>query len=268
MINTPRKRPSRQLSGPELLELSRETIVRILHETNDPEWDILSNHKDFNDSWVVLFLKRSRFIPRHIVQQIYQNKEFRKSYRISVALLQCKFAPANITMNIVHYIRWIDLVKALRLPYLNGAIRQKVVTRIMEKFPRLAKGEKTTLARQAPKPLILALRGCNEAVVIKELLGNPQFTYEDAMFIANYEDINEAALGELAKAKKWTSFKEVRYSLLRNERTPNAFIYPLAASLSEFNLRNLLKDTSIKLFTRRIIHRVLEEELYKERGDQ
>jgi len=236
-----------------------EQVLSYLYNTDAPQWERLVCHPSFSIKWVVLFLKRSRAIPRDSIVEIYQNKEWRKSYQISLWLLRCKTAPPALSMNLVHVLRWLDLVHSLRFPYLHGALRKSIEDQIMERLPRLALGEKIALARQAPRPLIRHFRLLPEARVIQALLQNTYFTYEDAIFMANYPKTKAEPLAELARSPRWCKMREIKLALLRNERAPNHCLLPLARTLSETVLQSLLRESRLKLYTRRLIQKVLEE---------
>ena len=245
--------------GIQLLELEEPAILKYLLTVSKPEWDILLSHRSFAERWVLLFLKRSRPMPKDALLEIYQHKLFRKSYQIRLWLVRCKCASPAVSMNLVHTLRWVDLLQSLRQPYLPGAVQHRIVSQLLEAMPRLALGEKVTLARHAPRVLIKQLCLSPERMVIKTLLLNYFFTYEDLMFLINYPKTEPSALEEVVACKKWARYKEVRICLLKNERTPRALIFPLAKSLGDHELRSVLRDPRLTLFARRLIHRILEE---------
>lgn len=251
----------------DLLQMGEEAVMRYLLETSEPDWLILKNHPAFSERWVTFFLKRSMAIAKSSIQDIYHDQKLRKSYQISLQLLRCRYTPPHLAMNLVHVIRWVDLMSTLRAPLLSGPVRQRIEDRIMEQMPRLALGEKIAMARQAPRGLVKHLRMQPEVPIIRALFNNYHFTYEDALFMSNYARISSEVLGELAMSQKWRCYPEVRRSLLRNPRLPNSMVYPLASSLNEHDLRQTLKDQKIGVYTRRIIIRVLDEKLYQKKGN-
>jgi hypothetical protein len=252
--------------GTSLLELSEETILRYLLEVDAPDWTQLEQHEHFGPRWVVFFLKRGRAISRASILDVYQNRSLRGHYPVNLALLRCKFTPAPLAINLIQYMRWMDLLNSLRIPTLSGPLRQKIELSLMESLPRRALGEKITLARQAPRGLVRHLRTVADRRVIRPLLTNYHFTYEDAMFIANAPGITPEVLEELALSRRWRTYQEVRRSLLLNTRTPRSMVYPLALTMSEHQIRGALKLPRLTTYTRRILNRVLEEKLYKKSG--
>lgn len=250
---------TQRLTGPELIAVGEEVILRYLYNEPNPEWDYLVSHPSFSEKWLVLFLQRGRHISREQIQQIFSNQEWRKSYRVRLYLMRCRSCPPSISMNLVATLRWVDLMQSLRVPHLTGALRKRIEHEIMEALPRLSLGEKVTLARQATRGLIKHLRMLPDQRVVDVLLLNNYFTYDDALFMANYPRIKPSALAALAKSPKWVSFLEVKLALLRNHDTPNHCLLPMARSLTEFQVRKLLREPKIKLYTKRLLERLVEE---------
>lgn len=236
-----------------------ENILSYLLTEDYPDWRRLRACSTFSEKWVVFFLKRSRPIPRASVEEIYGDKLFRKNYQVNLHLVRCKTSPPHVAMNLVHTLRYMDLFWSLRLPFLPGAVRQKIELQLIEVLPRLTVGEQVTLAKQAPRPLIRHMRLLQEPRVIRALLLNYFFTYEDALFLANYLNTCASTLEELARSQKWLVYHEVKMALLRHERLPRSLILPLAKTMKDHELQQVLRHPNLPLYSRRLIQRVLEE---------
>lgn len=239
--------------------LDEDNILSYLLTEDYPDWTWLRSSAAFSEKWVVFFLKRSRPIPRASVEEIYTDKLFRKNYQVNLHLVRCKTSPPHVAMNLVHTLRYMDLFWSLRLPFLPGAVRQKIELQLVELLPRLTLGEQITLARQAPRPLVRHMRLLEEPRVIRALFQNYFFTYEDALFLANYVQTSASTLEELAKCQKWLVYHEVVLALLRHERMPRSLILPLAKTMKDHELQQVLRHPNLPLFSRRLIQRVLEE---------
>lgn len=240
-----------------LLKAAPEAIQHFLLKEDHPDWTTLSCNPSFSIRWVVFFLKRSRPVPKMAVTDIFQNKNFRKFYEVNLWLLRCKTAPPHVSISLIHLIRWVDLFWTLRLPYLPGPLRVKLEMTLTDMFPRLSLGEKTTMARQAPRPLIKHLRTSKDRRVLEALFRNYYFTHDDALFLVNYHKAAPVALELLAQDPKWSRYKDVRVGILRHEATPNALRFPLIRELSDHDLRILLRG-ELPVYSRRLIHSILE----------
>jgi len=238
---------------------TEEAVLQYLHACDHPDWDALQRHASFSEKWVTFFLERHRPIPRDAFMTVYENKAWRKTYRVALRMMRCKSAPPAISMSLVPMFRWVDLMHSLRLPYLPGALKKRIVDDMMETIPRLALGEKIALARQSPRPLIKHLRMLGEPRVVRALLQNANFTYEDAMFMASYPRTKSPALSTLAASPRWKSFREVKLAILRHPNAPNHCQLPLLRTLTETELMTLSKDPKLKTYTRRLITRMRQE---------
>ncbi len=239
--------------------LDEQNILSYLLTEDYPDWRRLRASEAFSEKWVVFFLNRSRPIPRASVEEIYGDKLFRKNYQVNLHLVRCKTAPPHVAMNLVHTLRYMDLFWSLRLPFLPGAVRQKIELQLIELLPRLSVGEQITLAKQAPRPMIRHMRLLQDPRVIRALLHNYFFTYEDALFLANYLNTSASTLEELARCQKWLVYHEVKMVLLRHERLPRSLILPLSKTMKDHELQQVLRHPNLPLFSRRLIQRVLEE---------
>ncbi len=254
-----------KIEGVDLLKLSDDAVIRYLLTADEPEWTVLKAHSNFSERWVIFFLKRARAISKNAILELYNDRQLRKNYQVTLALLRCRFIIAPLAMNLIGHMRWMDLFNTLRAPTLAGPVRQKIESRLVALLPKLALGEKITMARQAPRGLVRRLCKSTERPVVKALLLNYHFTYEDAMFMANFPEIGPGALEELALNQRWRPYKEVRKSLLRNPKTPHSMIYPLARTLNDFDLKDILRHPRLTTYARRIIEKVLKEALFARR---
>lgn len=244
-----------------------EQVYKYLLTQDEPDWNTLTHHHAFSEKWLVFFLKRSRPIPRRAVEEIYHNRNFRKYYQVNLHLMRCKTAPAHVSISLVNQLRWLDLYWSLRLPYLPGGVRKKIEMQILEIMPRLALGEQVTLAKQAPRCMIKHFRKLREPTVVRALLQNFFFTYEDAQYMASHTHTARTALEEIAQSQKWTRHKEIRMMLLRHEQLANALRLPLARTLNDDDRHKLLRTNSLTQFTRHLLHRIQEQRYHIKRAE-
>lgn len=224
----------------ELSKKNEAQVLAYLLEVDAPNWIDLQNNPMFEPRWVAYFLERKKFVPVESVQLIYRTKSLLNHYGVHKALVRCKSTPVGIAANVIPLLRWVDLLNILREPYISGGLKQKIEKQIMDRFPRMALGEKTMLAKQAPRGLIRQLRLSPDRRVIRALFNNYFFTFDDASFLANYPKIPPDILVELAKNPKWTQHKKMRMDLLANPKLPAGSITPLLRGLTAFDARQLL----------------------------
>lgn len=228
-----------------LKEAKEEKVFAYLAEAEAPDWKALESNPQFGHHWVVYFLERKQFISPEQIRLLYRTKSLTQSYAVNRALVRCKFTPVGIAANLISLLRWLDLLNVLRQPYISGGLKSKIEKQIMDRFPRMAVGEKTVLAKQAPRGLIRQLRLQPDPRVIKALFTNYFFTLDDAAFLANYPRISQEILVELANCAKWTQHKRMRMDLLSNPKLPAGAITPLLRGLTSYDVRQILQKPGI-----------------------
>lgn len=215
-------------------------VLAYLAENDDPDWVTLQELPAFDHGWVVYFLQRERFIPLEVIRSIYRNKPLMHSYAVNRAMVRCRYTPVGIAANLLRLLRWLDLLHCLKEPYLSGNLKHRIERQIVERFPKMALGEKITLSKQAPRGLIRHLRMVPDRMVIKALMSNYFFTMDDALFLANYPRIKPDILLELASNARWTQHKQVRLDLLANPKLPPSAVKSLIRGFTEFDMRRLM----------------------------
>lgn len=239
-------------------ELNEDLVLKAVLEEDDPDWERLKQLDMFSPRWVVLFLRRTRPIPRPVIVKLYSDRQLRAHYAVTLAMIRCRWTPLPQSMNLVHHVRFMDLLKVCREPYLAGALKKRIETFIMELFPGLALGQKMALARQAPRNLIRPLRDTKEREVVKVLLLNYFFTHADALYMANSGKTSPAALEELACCARWKQHKDIKIALLGNPSTPRSMVMSLLQGLPLHQLEEMKRNPKLPTYTRRLIDSMIQ----------
>jgi hypothetical protein len=238
--------------------LNEDRVLKAVLEEDEPDWDQLKQLDMFSPKWVVLFLRRSRPIPRPVLVKLHNDRELRAHYAVTLGLLRCRWTPLPQAMNLVHHVRFMDLLKIAKEPYLAGPLKKRIETFVMEIYPSLALGQKMALARQAPRNLIQPLRTTKEREVVKVLLLNYFFTHSDALFMAQSPKTTPGALEELACCARWKQHKEIKIGLLSNPNTPRSMVMSLLQGLPLHQLEELKRNPKLPTFTRRLIDQFIK----------
>ncbi len=217
----------------------------------------MKQHSGFTEKWVVLFLRRTRPIPERILREIFSDKLLRKHYPVRLWLFRNKSIPLAVSVSLMATIRRSDLFSSLKDPWLPNPLKARIETHFLEVFPRLPLGEKIAMARLAPKGLIRHLRTLPQRQVVEALLDNYFFTFEDAMFIANFPKTSPEALRALARSARWNQNLEIKNSLLRHPGTPRDVLNQLVRSLGPFQLKRALAEGRGSNLSKRLIQREL-----------
>ena len=242
-----------ETSGSGWLEQSEDAVLKHLLETDRPDWENLASHPAFHTGWVAFFLKRNRPIAREVLQEIFSNRAFLRDYLVIRNLYRCPSVPVGLAMNLVSRIRWVDLVHAMRDPYLTGPLRRRAEQQVLKIFPGLAEGQKVQLAKMAPRCMIVHLRALPERMLIRHLMLNHFFTHEDALFVASYPKISPMSLTELASCPRWSNRREIRRAILCHTRVPRAAVMKVARTIPVHEIQSLLASADLAPVSRQVL---------------
>ncbi|HXU45766.1 MAG TPA: hypothetical protein VN783_09580 [Thermoanaerobaculia bacterium] len=163
-------------------------------------------------------------------------------YEVRKALAVCAHTPEAIAIDLVSGLYWTDLVAIGSEVRIRPAVRRAADLALVIRLPRLAVGEKISIARRCDVAVIAHLRNDPTPRVISALLENPRLTEGLlAPLIAS-----EMALPEILKLvaanPRWGVRHGIRLAICRNPRSPLAVVLPLLPGLRKDELRALGAD--------------------------
>lgn len=127
--------------------------------------------------------------------------------------------PRHFALEALPRLGWHDLVEAARDPRTAPAVRTQCEQKVIERMPSLTLGERTALARVAPRRVIGALIGNRDPRCVEALLGNPQFTEPDAFRLVVSNRSAECLL-VLLRHPVWGRPTEVVRAAVRSKALP------------------------------------------------
>ena len=168
----------------------------------------------------LLVLLRNARITQDIVELICEHNDWLSSYRVQAAIVNCAKTPYTMAMRLIQLLFWHDLLKTASNLKLSPRVRRAAENILKIRISEMSLGEKMSLARTCPRPLIGHLRGENELKVIAELLRNPQLIEDDVVLMINDERTARSVLVSIGRDFKWSVRYPIRVALVRNVRTP------------------------------------------------
>src|SRR5262245_34479843 len=155
----------------------------------------------------LLVLLRNMRITQDIVELICERNDWIASYRVQAAIVNCSRTPYTIAIRLIQLLFWHDLLKTASNLKLSPRIRRVAENNLKARISEMSLGEKMSLARTCPRPLIGHLRGESEIKIIAELLRNPQLVEDDVVLMINDETTTRSILLSIGRDFKWS----VRY---------------------------------------------------------
>ncbi len=206
----------------------------------------------------ILSLLRNPHITKEIIQTVHDR--FSKSYKVQFGIVNCPKTPYTLSMRLLQTLFWNDLVRIAENYRLFPPLRRSAENYLREKVSGLTLGEKKTLARTAPRPVIGLLKTELEPSVFGCLLRNPRFVEEDLLPIISNELTPVGVLETIASDRQWTNRYPVRLALVRNLRTPLRFTLSFLSKLQKRDLEILAKDAQTPHLIRAAADRILTGE--------
>lgn len=229
-----------------LLEASAEEVERILHQ----EGERLAEQE-------VLAILRNKNLTREAVKLILGHPPLLASYAVKKALVSGRQTPSVDAQHLIPHLFWMDLMDAAVDMRVHPAVRHSCERRLLERLPELGLGERVTLARRGPRPLLQALRSETEPRVVQALLQNRFMTELDVIAMAGSPRTPPAVLGAIHYSGKWGVRYEVRKTLVLNPSTPLYIAQFNARFMRSNDLEDLAGNRSLAAGVRRACESIL-----------
>ena len=183
---------------------------------------------------LIRVLRRSS-CPGALVERLVGCPWLLSSRRALLLAVRHPGCPRNFAWDALPRLGWHDLLEVTRDPRTAPAIRKQAERKLGERVAGLTLGERTALARQAPRSVVPALLGDEEPTCIAALVGNPHFTETEALRLLHANRNPECVLVVL-RHPEWGRRPEVLRAAVRNGRVPLGVALGLLALLPDVDV--------------------------------
>jgi hypothetical protein len=150
--------------------------------------------------------------------------------------------PETLASGFLPTLFWRDLMELTLDPRLRPTLRRAAELHLTARLPRLAVGEKMSLARRASPGVLAQLRHDPSPQVIAALLDNPRLTEGLLLPVVHAAAASPAILELIAGDRRWGVRYPVRLALVKNPATPLQTAWRLLESLRRSDLRPVAAD--------------------------
>ncbi len=197
-------------------------------------------------------------LPASLIQQIAGNKQWFARLEVQRAIVFHRNSPRTLKMNMVHFLGWKDLSRAMEDAFMPPPVKRAAETLLRARVEEMALGEKIALARVAGAGVIPALRSDPQEPVIAALLENPRLSEQEVLALCAEERTPAAVLSTVGCHPKWRDRNPVKKELLRNPRTPATVSLRFLDTLSTEDLRELVSSPRLARLVRTTAKQILE----------
>jgi hypothetical protein len=128
--------------------------------------------------------------------------------------------PRALALRLISSLYWRDLAEVAATPRIEGAVRARAESALVDKLSELRLGERITLARLATPAVLRPLLTDAEPKVLEAALRNPRLREEDLVLAVRRETASRPLLESAAASSRWQDSYAVRLALVLQPRTP------------------------------------------------
>jgi hypothetical protein len=176
--------------------------------------------------------------PRELIDRLVVCRWVIGSRRVLPLVLRHPACPRHFAFDTLPRLTWHELLDLSRDARTAPAIRRQAERRLGERLTNLSVGERTALARLAPRSLIPLLLGEASLAAVRALLDNPQFTEPDAVRLLNATR-EPVVVGAVLRHQVWGQRHDVTRAAIRSRVTPLGIALGLLVTLRTEELAEL-----------------------------
>lgn len=233
-------------------ERPSDDLARLLREGNEAELDLLLAFRlEEIEPATVRQLFRNPFLTGAQIGRLLGSRRLLSAYEVRMEAARHPRTPQLLALRFVPGLYWADLVRLGLDMRLHPVVRRAAETRLAERLPALAIGEKMAIARSASSGVLRTLRHDPTPKVIAALLENPRLTEGLLLPLLASEGAPTGVLAVIAANPKWSVRYSIRHALCQNSRTPLDRVLVLLPLLKRADLEGLAANPLLRLPVRR-----------------
>ena len=215
-------------------------------------------NKSLNEGMAISLAKR-RNTPAEALGFLAGDVRFKDSYKLKLALCRNPRTPQRVSFSLLKFLRIFDLGDLSRDQTVPVIMRQKIELMITEKIPSLPSGVSMALAKRSSSSIVMGIMARGDYKVVNVCLDSPVITETHLCEIINRRDCKPTIIYAISEHPKWSLRYAVKYSLIRNFRTPMLHVTRFIPEMKTNDLRELYDSETLPRSTRPFIYSELRE---------
>jgi hypothetical protein len=169
------------------------------------------------------------------------HRRHKDDYRVLLGLVQHPRFPQGSALGILSKLFAVDLVRVIKNVKTNPFVRKKAELEFMQRYKRLALGEKISLLKMASNSLLLALSDENHPRLIQTILQNPSCSEEVVLRFVNRSHDRSLFYQALAETF-WFRSPAVAEAVAHDPEAPIRILLKIIPHLGLAGLQKLFRD--------------------------
>jgi hypothetical protein len=193
---------------------------------------------------------RNPYARGETLEALAARKSLMAVYEARALVARHRRTPQVVAMRFVGGLFWHDLLEIALDVRLAGPLRRLAEKYLLQRLPRLAVGERVSLARRAPEETLERLCADVDLRVAEAALENPRLTEERLLPFLAGSKATPRRLALVARHPRWGCCYEVRLALCRNPLSPLAAVLAQLPFLRRSELEALATDQDLPALVR------------------
>jgi hypothetical protein len=174
------------------------------------------------------------------LEQIYRS--YKDDYRVLLNLVQHPKFPQSMSLGIISKLFSPDLVRVVKNVRTNPFVRKKAELEFLQRYRRLALGEKIALLKIAPNALLLALCDENQPQLIETIFNSPHCSEDVVLRFINRSGGECGAVYDALDRSAWHMNPAVAAAVAHDPEAPIKIVLKIIPYLGLAGLQTLFSD--------------------------
>jgi hypothetical protein len=244
-----------------------DELKLLVHDADEATLLRLLENPNLEEPHVTRLLERLD-LSANVLAAVARQGQWAASEPVRLRLAQHPRTPKHVALAVVRQLFLFDLVRLTLLPSAPPDIRRIAEEVILTRVPRLAIGEKLTLARRGPSRVAGALLAEGHPQATKLALGNRFLTESQVLKVLAKPGVHERVIAAIAQHAKWSGQYNVRAALVRHPLTPAPCVLGFLPNLTLRDLKDIGAREGVAPHTRRYIQQELARRTSGDKGPQ
>ena len=194
-------------------------MAPFLYATDPNVLQALLANPHFGEREALLLLNR-RDLPSSVIQELASQRTVVNNYAVKLALTKHPKTPLRTALEQLKFLYLFDLVSVCLQTGVRAEVKRASEELILAQVPKLAIGQRITLAKRGSARLAASLLKGENIQIIQAVLDNPYLTEAVLLPVLNRPDCSAKIVESIAAHPKWGLRYDIRLALLRHSSLP------------------------------------------------
>jgi hypothetical protein len=225
-------------------QCSADEMATFLYASEPGVLQALLANPHFGEREALLLLNR-RDLPSSVIQELVSLHPIVNSYAVKRALTKHPATPVRTAVAQLKFLYLFDLVSVSLLAGVHSEVKRASEELILAQVPKLAVGQRITLARRGSARLAASLLRGENIHLIQAVLDNPYLTEAVLLPVLNRSDCAPRIVEAIASDPRWGLRYDIRLASLRNPSLPFARALEILPGLKPRDAQATSQDPAV-----------------------